>query len=513
MFPDNFSSYPRATSKCPFVYSLVVFTQLKMSGAANELDQRAQWLSVACRRFLSNASQAALNASVAISSQICHNIYPPRSLPFAVPLTRNNSTSSSSGQPPRPAARTTDNTVARVTQQQADGQTRRESQFDAYLRSQGPRALELAPEEEYRRHYNDSLNWRSNMGVDALGETVPYPAKSAEIQVPSHGVFERSVEKRMGAEELRPDWIRFCNKHGSRSQRPSPSPSNIMLAPCESMDIDMKDPGISDGTSHDRNVRVDDRKPRYHAVSGRPLPVEPPERAPLNPPVTIQINGTDTVLTSISAAGPSSYDSLSPLALSATSMYLPTRAPMTYSLSSPASPSLEAPCVATKQQEVERKTPYFALYPPEHKLGFNCLCEVCRLKELKKKKPDAVPTLFERRALKRKVQEPELLPAPETPQDSNYTFSSVPGPQNPPCEPVGYFMSGNVMVPKYNYKEQLRVLEPSTWLLGDTVVYGVKSRYRSHSNKRRARKSGIAFPETEEVPVEEYGEGRKRRRK
>lgn len=351
------------------------------------------------------------------------------------------------------------------------------------------------------------------MGVDTRGEPLN-PAKLVEDSSPCHGVFERSVEKqkRLGTEELDGDWIRFCKTHGSRGTQHQSSPSNIILAPCERMDVDedMKS-GTSDGRSAEGMGADMLGWSTYPAVPGPPHPVEPPMLVPPVPPVSIRLNDSDNRLTGIS---PLSHISApySPPALSATSSLLST--PLSYNNVPTPRFSSPLPRTLTVKPEQERKTTYFALYPSDHRLGFDCTCKTCRLKAIKKERPDAIPTLFERRAAKRTVQEAEAPVTPRTPSDTYYKFSSKPvTPNSAPSAPVEHFVCGNVQVPMYHYKEYLRELAPSTWLLGETVVLGVKSRDRSQANRKRARNTGISVIEGEETPAEEHGEGKRRRRK
>lgn len=386
----------------------------------------------------------------------------------------------------------------RQTQVQAEPQNGTE--FDAFLRSQGPRALEIASESEYYQHYTDEMRWRKDMGVDSRGKALPSEAITRQ-----HGVFERSVEKRLGTEELGRDWIRFCNKYGSRStQQFSPSPCNITLAPYARMEGE-KDDEHSDQESwtdtESHNWRT------YPSIPGPPQPVEPAER-PSPPPS--ELNKFGNILTDMSSL----VSPISPPVHSATSPYLPT-SPLLQPdvLQSPSSPSPEPSYTLEAENKKAKKTPYLALYPDDHRLGFNCVCSACKLKVIKKEKPNSIPTLAERRIAKRNIQTTEMPLTPESSEEfeGNDITSEAITP-NRPIDPSGWFMSGNVMVPMYNYTEQLRGVAPSTWMLGDTIVYGVKSRERNSASRKRGRSSEMSTPELDEL-TEENGDLKRRRRK
>lgn len=466
-----------------------------MAGLTDDDVERTPWFST-YRRFLSTASQVAHNASAAISSQLCHNIYPPRSFPInAGSRPQNHSITSALNHHSKAAVK-----AAHFRQTQAQTEAQDANEFDSYLQSQGPRALEIASENEYRQFYADEMRWRKDMGVDARGKALPSEAV-ARLQ----GVFERSVEKRLGTEELGRDWIRFCNKYGSRgTQQFPPSPCNITLAPYARMEDDKG----SESSDQESWVDTEGQKWRtYPSIPGPPQPVEPAERPS---PLAAELNKVGNILTDISSL----ISPVSPPALSATSPYLlTTPLPQPDVLQSPSSPSPEPSYTIAVDNKKAKTTPYLALYPGDHRLGFNCVCSACKLKVIKKQKPDAIPTLAERRIAKRNFQTIEMPPTPDTSSDefsfegSDVTSDAVT--PNPPIDPVGYFMSGNVMVPMYNYTEQLRGVAPSTWMLGDTIVYGVKSRERNPTSRKRGRNSGMSSPELDE----ENGDSKRRRRK
>ncbi|KAF8448525.1 hypothetical protein BGX38DRAFT_1270132 [Terfezia claveryi] len=470
-----------------------------MSGATNDDGDRPQSFKYRVTRFLSVASQAALSATAVISDQIYHNINPTRSLSLsAIPRSHNNSLKSSGNQQPRPPVR---NLFTHAPEDPADAQI--DSQFNDFLLCQGPRALEIGTEAEYRQHYVEEMSWRRDMGMGVHGEALsgtllPEPTP---VVARSQGVFERSVEKRVGSSEFGRDWIRICNKHGSRGLDYPVSDFHWQNSASSSTGF---------GSTH--TLFEQDDGTYYLPNPGPPKGTEtecPEVQQPLKPAliVSILLNGTDNMNYTSTSVTPL-QGQYTPPALSASSTYLSTPLPYMDPLSSSISQSPEPPRILPVKKE-EAKTNYLALYPNDHKLGFDCVCEACRLKAIQKKAPDSIPTLAERRAAKLGAFKAK---APQTPEEPNYTLSGSPA-VRPPCEPVDYFMSGNTMVPMYNYKEQLRNVAPSTWMLGDTIVYSVKARDRGQASRKRGRNMGSSFAEDENTPEEEQVEGKRRRRK
>ncbi|KAF8429704.1 hypothetical protein EV426DRAFT_131638 [Tirmania nivea] len=484
-----------------------------MSGATSDDIDRPQSFTYRVTRFLSTASQAALNASAVISNQICHNINPTRSLSLsAISRSHNNSLKSTGNQQPRPPVR---NLFTCATEDPVDAQI--DTQFNDFLLCQGPRALEIGTEEEYRKHYAEEMSWRRDMGVGVHGEALPEGLSPEPIPAVarSQGVFERSVERRVGSSEFGRDWIRICNKHGSRAvdYPVSDSRCRIPMCPCDRLEDEQKSCASLNGFGSTHTLFEQGDGTYYLPIPGPPKAndiVYPEIQQPLKPALALSIllnESQDYTSTSVSPL----QRQFTPPALSASSIYLGT--PFSYAdpLSSFISPSPEPPC-ALPVQKGEAKTKYLALYPNDHKLGFDCVCETCLLKAIKKREPDSVPTLMERRLAKLGTFKAKTPLTSQTLEESNYTLSGSPAPR-PPCEPVDYFMSGNTMVPMYNYKEQLRSVAPSTWMLGDTIVYSVKSRDRGQASRKRGRNMGSSLTEDENTPEEEHGEGKRRRRK
>jgi len=447
-------------------------------------------------RFLSTASQTALNVSAVISNQICHNIHPTRSL-STVPRS-HSIVSSTSGTQLSKSVRT--KSYSDSTKTQTESQLSEVLGFENFLLCQGPRGLDIGTEEEYREHYANEISWRQDMGaLDVEGEHLS--PKSTHV-TQTHRVFERSVEKRVGAEELRPYWLEYCNKHGSRGGHQSSQPSHsVLLPPCDL------------STVEEDNF---ENSSAYSSARGLPQPIEPSEL----PPFAIQINDTGNILDDASSLGspnPRSSTTLSSSALSSSTLssapsYLGT--PSIHGdnlLRSPISPSPEPYFRFTEMRVQEKKTNYFALYPSDHRLGFNCVCEACKLKQIKKLKPHSIPTLAERRTERRTAKRAAMdsPPTPTTPEESNYTFSGC----ESPVAPSGYFMSGNTRVPAYNYKEKLCNVAPDTYMLGNHIVYSVGSSGKAKPNRKRVRNTETSLTEDEGAFEEEHSESKRRRRK
>jgi len=359
------------------------------------------------------------------------------------------------------------------------------------------------------------------MGVSVHGEALPatLSPEPAPAVVRSQGVFERSVERRVGSSEFGRDWMRICNEHGSRAvEYPvSDSRCRIPMCPCDRTEVEeeQKLSASNSGFGSTHTLFEQDNGRYYLPIPGPPKRTEavcPEVQQPLKPALTLSIfpSGTGNMRYTSASVTPL-QGQFSPPALSATSTYLCTALSYVDPISSSISPSPEPPRALPVKKE-EAKTNYLALYPNDHKLGFDCVCDTCHLKAIKKKEPDSVPTLKDRRLAKLGTFKAKAPLTPRTPERPNYTLSDSPTPR-PPCEQVDYFMSGNTMVPMYNYKEQLRSVAPSTWMLGDTIVYSVKSRDRSQASRKRGRNMGSSDVEDESAPEEKYGDGKRRRGK
>jgi len=461
-----------------------------MSGPTNDDADRPQSFKYRVTRFLSVASQAALSATAVLSDQLRHNINPTRSLSLsAIPRSHNNSLKSSGKQQPRPPVK---NLFPPAPEEPANAQIER--QFNDFLLSQGPRALDMGTEAEYRKHYAEEMSWRMDMGVGVHGEALP------ETLLPelarSQGPFERSVERGVGNSEFWGDWMRICNMYGSRA------------VDNQASDLHWQNSGSSfTGFGNTQTLFEQDDGTFYLPTPGPPNRVEtgyPEVQQSLKPALSILLNDTENIDYTSTTVTPL-QGQYTPPSLSASSTYLRTPLPYMDPLSSSMSPSPEPHRVLPVKKN-EAKTKYLALYPNDHKLGFECVCETCHLKAIKKKEPDSIPTLMERRLAKLGTYKAKAPVTPQTPEEPNYMLSGSPTPI-PPCEPVDCFMSGNTMVPMYNYKEQLRNVAPSTWMLGDTIVYSVKA------SRKRGRNMGSSFTEDDSTPEEEQGERKRRRSK
>lgn len=461
-----------------------------MSATTNDDTDRPQSFKYRVTRFLSTASQAALNASAVISNQICHNINPTRSLSLsAIPRSHNNSLKSSGNQQARQPVR---NLFTCAPEDSVDAQIG--SQFYDFLLCQGPRALDIATEEEYRKYYAQEMSWRNDMGVGTHGETLfeTLSPKPTSAIAKSQGIFERSVERRVGGSEFVRDWMRICNKHGSRAvdYPVSDSRCRIPMCPCDRMEIEEGQKSSASSTGTHTLFEQDDGR-YYLPIPGPPKRTElgfPEAQQPLKPSLTLSILLNDT-------------ENIDYTSTSVT--------PLQGQFSPALSASSPEPSRSLPVQKEDAKTNYLALYPNDHKLGFDCVCQVCVLKAIKKREPDSIPTLMSRRQAKLGNFKTK---APLTPREErNYICSGPPAPTLPdPCEPADYFMSGNTMVPKYNYTEQLRSVAPSTWMLGDMIVYSVKSRDRGQAGRKRGRNMGSSFAEDESTPEEDGKQWRRR---
>lgn len=488
-----------------------------MSGAPHDNIDRTQSFKYRVTRFLSTASQAALNASAVISNQICHNLNPTRSLSMhAIPRSHNNSLKSTGHQQQRPPVR---NLFTCAPEDLAETQI--ESQFNAFLLCQGPRALDIATEEEYRKHYEEEISWRKDMGIDLRGEALPefWTTEPVPAVTRPQGVFERSVEKRVGTSEFDLDWIRICNKHGSRAVDYPLSESRFktpVMFPCYRVEVEEEKvwSATSTGFGGSHTLLEQDDRTDYHPTPGPPHYIEAgcsdvqqsPNRALT---LSMFLNGSENISDYTSTFVTPLQGQFSP-AYSVSSTYHST--PLDYDDSLPplsSSPSPE-PTSLLPVKQGEGKASKLALYPSDHRLGWDCSCEVCRMKAIKKQEPDSVPTLMERRLAKLGTFKAKTPSTTQVPEEPNYTFSEFAAPE-PQCEPVDYFMSGNTMVPMYNYKEQLRSVAPSTWMLGDTIVYSVKSR-GNQASRKRVRNMRSFSADDDSTPEEEHGEGKRRRR-
>lgn len=349
------------------------------------------------------------------------------------------------------------------------------------------------------------------MGVDACGEDDPQFSENITTQ--THSLFERSVEnsKRIGTEEFKSCWLRFCDEHGSRGTYQTSHPScEITLAPCESLRGKESTVGHT-GLGSVENLGAD--RDSCRAILGPSQAMEPCQQTLSVPALSIQLNSVGNILEDVSSSS-SQCSPFSQTAMSATSAtYLGTPLSHAEFLPLSVSPSPEPLRPVTLYQENPMATPYLALYSPDHKLGFDCNCKDCQLKAIKKERPDSFLTLAERRQAKKSAQKTEIVSRPPTPE-VNYAMSDA-GALNPPCGPAAYFMSGNTMVPTNFYKDQLQSVAPSTWMLGGTIVYSVKSRDRSQSSRKRGRNMGTSCTVTEDEGTadEEHEDGRRKRRK
>ncbi|KAI5808023.1 hypothetical protein DFH27DRAFT_607753 [Peziza echinospora] len=434
----------------------------------------------AYRKFLSDASQVALSASAKLSSQICHNICTPRLLPAELHRPRSNPSGAGIPRQGRSADRGLETNGTRYTQAQP--------QADQHADAHRPRAADRVTKKKDQKRLNGQPARRR-----AINDSHAHGLPHAPINENKYRAHKARRPGTVGLEEFNSNWLRYSSKYMLNAHQPE---RNVDLPPCDVMEVDEE-------VISERSERVWNSLP---GPLGPPRPVEPHQNVPWLSPDRPQ--DTSPGLPALTTSNPTSPQAT----LSPTS----APPPLTNCVSSPVSPSA-APHYTFRPElsadVEEQQTAYFALYPHDHKLGFDCSCSCCEFKLLKKRK--AIPTLHERRVAKRKTHETpvETHSVPQSPEESHYTFSPISRPTAPSPGPATHFLSGNVMVQQSRYTPHFGSAAPASPLMPFSTMGCGAGSWERQANGKRPRDMDSSLAVGAKLPSEEYGDSKRRRKK